>query len=343
MRVAVTTGAGRPLALEDKEEPSPGSGELLVRVGACGICGSDLHMADQIGTPGIVMGHELAGTVVGLGAGVSGFAEGDDVCVFPLVACGQCAPCRRGSPAHCTVASALIGWQRPGGYSELVVTSARDTFRLPASVDVKVGALVEPLAVARHAVERAQIEPGTSVLVLGGGPVGQAVTLWLQQFGAREVVLSDPTAHRRALAERVGATATIDPTTQDVASAFEAVAGSAPSHVIECVGVPGLIQHAADVAAPEAHITIVGVCIGPDTWTPMTAIGKELGFQYVVYYRVDDFHKTIALLDEGTLDASALITDEISLDDLPARFEALKHPTTECKVLVRPNGPGSRE
>ncbi len=338
MRVAVTTGAGRPLALQDRAEPSPGAGELLVRVGACGICGSDLHMADHIGTPDVVMGHELAGTVVGLGADVSGFAEGDEVAVFPLVACGHCDACRRGLPAHCTGSSALIGWQRPGGYSELVVTSARDTFKLPSSVDVKLGALVEPLAVARHAVERSHIEPGASVLVLGGGPVGQAVTLWLQQFGAREVVVSDPTAHRRALAERVGATATIDPTTQDVAGAFEAVAGSAPSRVIECVGVPGLIQHAADVAAREAHITVVGVCIGADTWAPMTAIGKELGFQFVVYYRVDDFRRTIAALDDGTLDASALITDEITLDDLPARFEALKHPTTECKVLVRPNG-----
>jgi len=338
MRVAVTTGAGRPLALQDREAPTPGPGELLVRVGACGICGSDLHMAQHIGTPDIVMGHELAGTVTGIGPDVDGFAEGDTVCVFPLVACGHCPACRRGLPAHCAVASALIGWQRPGGYAEMVVTSARDTFRLPASVDVKVGALVEPLAVARHAVESARIEAGSSVLVLGGGPVGQAVTLWLQRFGAREVVLSDPTAHRRALAERIGATATIDPDTQDVASAFEAVAGEAPSRVIECVGIPGLIQHAADVAAREAHITVVGVCIGPDTWAPMTAIGKELGFQYVVYYRVDDFHQTIAALDAGTLDASALITDEIGLDDLPTRFEALKHPTTECKVLVRPNG-----
>lgn len=336
MRAAVTTGAGRPLVVEERDDPVPGPGELLVRVGACGICGSDLHMAEHIGTPGTVLGHELAGEVVAPGPGVEGFAAGDAVCVFPLVACGACAACRRGAPAHCD-AGRLIGWQRPGGYAELVVTSARDTFRLPAAVDVTTAALVEPLSVARHAVERAEVTADEPVLVLGAGPVGQAVVLWLRHRGVRDVVVSDPAVHRRELAGRVGATAVVDPAAEDVRGAFERATGRAPARVVECVGIPGLIQHAADVAGREALVTVAGVCIGADSWTPMTAIAKELTLRFVVYYRVDDFHRTIALLADGSLDPSLLVTDQIGLDELPARFEALKHPTTECKVLIHPS------
>jgi len=336
MRVAVTTGAGAPLALEDRPEPEPGPGELLVRVRSCGVCGSDLHIAEHLDLPGIVLGHELAGEVVGIGPGTTGFAEGDAVCAFPLVGCGTCPACVAGAPAHCVVGGELIGLQRPGGFAERVVTAARLTYRLPSSVSAAEGAIVEPLAVAHHALDGALRSMNDPVLVLGGGPVGQAVVLWLHHLGARRVVLSDPVAHRRAMAERVGATATVDPTAEDVRGAVERATGASPSAVIECVGVPGLIQHAADAAGPEALVTVVGVCMVDDQVTPLTALQKELTMRFVLYYRESDFARTLQALDSEALDGGALVTDRIGLDELPARFEALKHPTTECKVLVRP-------
>jgi len=336
MRAAVMTGAGSPLALEDRPDPEPGPRELLVRVRSCGICGSDLHVAEHFDLHGVVLGHELAGEVVGLGEGSVGFAEGDAVCAFPLVACGTCPPCRAGAPAHCTVGGELIGLQRPGGFAEHVITSARLTYRLPASVSARDGALVEPLAVALHAVDGALRTPDEPVLVLGGGPVGQAVVLWLRHLGVRHVVLSDPVAHRRALAERLGASATVDPRSEDVRGAVERATGSPPGAVIECVGVPGLLQHALDVAGPESRVTIVGVCMVPDEVVPFTALQKELTMRFVLYYREADFTRTLSALDADALDATALVTDRIGLDDLPGRFEALKHPTTECKVLVQP-------
>jgi (R,R)-butanediol dehydrogenase/meso-butanediol dehydrogenase/diacetyl reductase len=166
--------------------------------------------------------------------------------------------------------------------------------------------------------------------------VGQAVVLWLRHQGARHVVLSDPVAHRRQLAELVGATATVDPAAEDVRAAVERETGAAPGAVIECVGVPGLIQHAFDVAGPECLVTVVGVCIPPDEITPLVALQKELTMRFVLYYRESDFARTMRAVDAEALDPGPLVTDRIGLDELPARFDALRAPTTECKVLVQP-------
>lgn len=334
VRAAVTQRVGEALVVADVDEPTPGPGEVLVRVAACGVCGSDLHLADALDAPGLVLGHEFAGEIVEVGPEVERPVRvGDRVAGFPVVGCGRCAACLGGHTSKCVAANQL-GLQRPGAFAELVTMSAAGAFVLPESVDARLGALVEPLAVARHALDRTVMERGESVLVLGAGPVGVAVALWARHFGAREVVVSDPVRHRRMLAEHLGATATIDPGASDVASEFERITGSAPGVVVECVGVPGLIQHAMEVAAVDARVTVVGVCLPPDTTVPFTAIQKELTVQYVLYYRDRDFPATIAALGAGRIDPMPLVTDTFALDALPDRFEALKHPTTECKILL---------
>jgi (R,R)-butanediol dehydrogenase/meso-butanediol dehydrogenase/diacetyl reductase len=206
---------------------------------------------------------------------------------------------------------------------------------MPDALDDVRGALVEPLAVAHHALERAVREPGEPILVLGAGPIGAAVALWARHLGASEVLVSDPVAGRRALVEKLGA-ATVDPTQADVAQAFTELTGNQPRVVIECVGVPGLIQHAADVAATGANVTIAGVCMQADTLNPLVPMTKELTFSFAVWYRRRDFAVTIGQLASGRLDALPLVTDQVSLEDLPARFEALMHPTTQCKVVIDP-------
>jgi (R,R)-butanediol dehydrogenase/meso-butanediol dehydrogenase/diacetyl reductase len=336
MRAVVTQGVDAPLAVEERPVPEPGAGELLVRVTACGVCGSDLHLAGALDVSGLVLGHEFAAEVVEAGPDVDGsWAEGTRIAGFPLVGCGRCDPCVTGATSKCARAEQL-GLQRPGAFAEFTTVAARGAFRLPGSIDSRLGALVEPLAVAHHALDRTPMEPGEPVLVIGGGPVGLAVALWARHFGARDVVVSDPVPHRRALAERIGATATVDPGAEDVAGAFERIAGARPGVVIECVGVPGMIQHAADVAATDARVTVVGVCMTDDTFTPLTALQKELRTQFVLYYPMRDFTRTIATLDAGRIDPTPLVTDVFALDELPDRFEALKHPTDECKILVEP-------
>lgn len=335
MRAAMTQGRGEPLVVGEVPDPSPEPDQLLVRVEACGVCGSDLHIADSMDSPGRVLGHEFAGEIVAVGSATSGHDEGEHIAVFPLIGCGTCLACITGRPSRCT-AYQLVGGGLSGAYAEYVAINARQAFRLPEGVDARAGALVEPLAVALHAWRKTPAEDGEPVLILGGGPVGQALALWAKHFGARDVIVSDPVAHRRELAERAGASGSIDPRSSDVAGAFEELTGLPPRVVIECVGVPGMIQQALDLAIADGHVTVVGMCLGPDEIVPRLAMRKELSTQFVLFYREDDYGLTIRSLERGALDFQPLITDVVSLDELPDRFEALKHPTMECKVLVEP-------
>jgi (R,R)-butanediol dehydrogenase / meso-butanediol dehydrogenase / diacetyl reductase len=335
MRAATTRGPGALLAINEVNDPIPSPEQLLVRVEACGICGSDLHIADRPDSAGRILGHEFSGEVVSVGSEVEGFHGGERIAVFPVVGCGVCRACLNGNPTKCS-SNQLIGGRLPGAYAEYVAVHQRQAYALPDSISYAFGAAVEPLAVALRVWQKSKAEKGEPVLVIGGGPVGQAVALWAKHFGSSDVVLSDPIGHRRELAERAGASATVDPAREDVAHAFRSFTGAEPRVVIECVGVPGMIQRALEVAIPDGHVTIAGMCMGTDEIIPTTAFGKELEIQFVRMYAQDDFDATIRLLDRGILDPSPLITDQIPLADVPKRFEALKHPTTKCKVIIEP-------
>ena len=336
MRAAVTQGTQTPLAIAELDDPTPLAGEVVVQITACGICGSDLHLSDALDFPGIVLGHEFAGVVTELGPDVHGWKVGERVAGFPLVGCGVCEACDAGATSKCLQA-AQLGLQRPGAFAEYTTIAASSLFRIPDSIDNTGGALVEPLAVAHHALDRTPRDLEEPVLIIGGGPVGAAVALWARHLGAREVVVTDPVSHRRELAESVGATATIDPSTEDVASAFFKQCNALPGVVVECVGIPGMIQHAMDVAGPDARVTVVGVCMTDDQITPLVPLQKELSAQFVLYYRKADFTATIDALTAGELRPEVLVTGTIGLDELPDRFASLKHPTTDCKVIVTPN------
>lgn len=335
MRAAVLGQQGAPLTVTDAPDPTPGEGEVVLSVDACGICGSDLHVADAFPMDGTILGHEFCGTVAEVGPGVEGWTVGQQAVGLSLATCGRCVACRTGRPRKCATAR-MIGMEVPGAYAEHVALPAHDLLALPESLDARHGALVEPLAVALHAVDRADLGVGEHAVVLGGGPVGAAVALWLRRLGAREVIVSDPVEHRRELAVAVGASATIDPTTQDVVGEVVALTGAPPSVVIECVGVPGLLQHATDVTAVDGRVVVAGVCMAEDPLVPFVAMSKELDLRFAFYYRWDDFTTTIDLMARELLDPLALVTGEIGLDEVPERFEALKHPTTDCKVLIHP-------
>lgn len=335
MRAAVSLGVEPWLSLQDLADPSPEPRDLVLRVEACGICGSDLHMADSM--RGAVFGHEFVGTVVGMGSAVEGYVDGDRVVGFPLVGCGVCGACRTGWAGKCRSAR-LTGAQRQGAYAEYVAVDAAGSFLLPEQVSVGLGAMVEPLAVAHHALQCTEREGSDPVLVLGAGPVGLAVALWALALGAREVVVSDPQPQRRAIAETLGARV-IDPTTidgHDVGGAFADLIGRRPRAIVECVGLPGAIQQAINFSGRDGHITLVGACTHPASIEPIVATSKELTLRFAVYYGREDFAATLAAMTSGSIDPSPLISDEVSLENLPAKFGELKAPNADCKVLIRP-------
>lgn len=347
MRAAVFKAVGEPLAIESVPDPRPESGDLILKVKCCGICGSDLHLADlhdrrggMAPLPsGAIMGHEFSGEVVEVGTAARGdWRVGDRVTALPYIACGSCAACLSGIGHRC--AKVIYGGlgRLDGAYADYVRIGAAEALRLPAGVDWRLGALVEPLAVALHAVHAARLQPGDSVLIVGARPIGLAAVLWCRHFGARHVAVSDKVPERLALAERLGADGTIDASKEDVIGTYKKQAGGRPEVVIDCVGVPGSQQLAMDYAPTDGRVVVVGVCMAPDTVLPVKAITKELQINYVFMYRKRDFQLVIDLLDRGRIDPSPMLSDTVTFDGFATAFDALKTDKTKCKVMLTPGG-----
>jgi (R,R)-butanediol dehydrogenase/meso-butanediol dehydrogenase/diacetyl reductase len=308
--------------------PAPGPGEILVRVEACGICGSDLkaHVRMPVGA---VLGHEFCGEVVGIGAGVdTSWREGQLVAAMPLMVCGRCRWCQDGDVAHCE-RLVMLGLGGPGGgFAEYVRVDPTTSVRLPSDVG-GFGALVEPLAVGLHSVAAARIRHGDRIAVIGGGNVGAAVAYWARRVGAGEVVVSDPDARRRSGADRFGATDVHDPSAAPLPQDFDVV--------FECVGIPGMLQAAIDAATLHGRVVVAGVCTAPDPVVPITAVMKELEMRFTVFYRLREFAAAAAVLADGAFPADAFVTTRIGLDGVGDAFTRLvAHASDERKVLVVP-------
>ncbi len=345
MRAAVFKAPGEKLAIETVPDPRPGPDDMILKVMACGICGSDLHMSeicDAAGgmkplPSGAVMGHEFCGEIVELGASAKGkWKVGQRVTAQPFIGCGACLACLEGRGYRCASVQYLGMGSWTGGYAEYVRVGGGETLALPDGVSWEAGAMVEPLAVGLHAVEAANLRPGDAVLIVGSGPVGLSVALWCRQFGARHVVISDLAPERLALAARCGATDGIDARKENVVERFKRIAGVRPDVVFDCVGVPGSQQLAMDYAPSNGRIVVAGVCMQPDRIVPVKAITKELTVSYVYMYGRKDFALAIEMLDSGRIDASAMLTDEVGFDRFPAAFDALRTDKRQCKVMLRP-------
>ncbi|MFI5047471.1 MAG: zinc-binding dehydrogenase [Acidimicrobiia bacterium] len=325
MRAATLTGTGG-FDLVELPDPSPGPGELVLQVHACGICGSDLKVVGRM-PAGTVLGHEFCGEIVAVGAGVDDWRAGDVVAAMPLGSCGKCEWCLRDLPAHCTANDMIGVGGGHGAFAEYIRVPAAGAVPLRVGTG-DFGALVEPLAVGLHTVVTAGVRAGDRVLVLGGGNVGAAVTLWARRSGAREVVVSDPAPTRREAAAIFGATGVHDPTDGPPPPGFDVV--------IECVGVPGMVQSAIDAAGPRGRVVIAGVCLAPDSILPATAVMKEVEIRFAVYYGREEFAAAARLLESGDIDPAAFVSSEVPLDEIGAAFDRLLTTTTERKVFVTP-------
>lgn len=231
---AAAWNATNTLDIVERPVPEPASGEVLIRGGTIGICGSDLHFyrGEFRGLPGMVPGHEIAGFV----ESGDGFAPGTPVAVQPTIACHACAACLRGQAPTCAQLR-LMGISKPGGLQEYLAVPAANVFPLPPGVSPELGALAEPLAVAVRAMNRARIAQGDRVVVLGAGTIG-LLTLLLAREVANEVVITARYPHQRELALAFGADAVFEPGSEELASwaksnpvdtVFESVGGAAPT------------------------------------------------------------------------------------------------------------------
>lgn len=333
MRAAVFKGLGQKLHLEKIADPAPGAEDIIVRVGRCGICGSDLHMTREaaFNVPvGAVLGHEFAGEVVAAGKGARSVAIGDRVGVPPMKGCGNCIACLSGEPGACRDLE-LIG----GGYGEYVRIAERQAIRLPGSASIADGALIEPLAVALHGVRKSALKPGDNVVVLGAGPIGLATAFWARRMGARRVVITDLDRLQEERSMILGATDFVAGEEDHVLQSDRILNGKADL-VFECVGVPGMIAQAVEHVRLQGEIVVQGLCTQPDEFIPFRAISKECRIQFSNFFKIPEYEAALNMLASGVVEPRTMITQTISLDELPDTFEALRHRTGQCKVQVAP-------
>lgn len=331
---AVVVSAPGQISVQDVPDPTPGAGEAVLRVSSCGICGTDLHMHQAGALPqGTIMGHEFCGEVM---EGAGALKAGDRAVALPMLSCGECERCRSGLGAYCEKVRYLGLGEADGGYAEYVTVAVHEAVRLPDGVDDDHGALVEPLAVALHAVNVGRIRRGESCLVIGAGPVGLGIALWAKHFGAGEVIVTERCAGRRAMAERMGATCVVDPTREDLSAELARVTSAGPDLVFEAVGVPGLIQEAIGHVRFRGRMVVAGMCIQPDQIMPAQAMMKEASVHFALAYEKDDFQYAVDMIDQGRVDPLPMVTDRVGLSDVAEAFEALGNPDEQCKILVDP-------
>ncbi len=307
--------------LVDVAEPVPAPGELLVRVNAAGMCGSDRHLVsgDYPAKPPVILGHEFEGEVVSGGADTT-IAVGTRVTVDPNISCGRCRYCRVGLVAHCERLSAL-GVDRDGGFSEYACVPEQQAYPLPARLDPYVGALTEPLSCCLRALDHAGIAPGQSVAVIGGGVIGQLLVQLARLAGATEIVLATRRRSRRDLAESLGATASVDPSSGDTGDAIAGLNGIVPGGVdvaFEAAGAQGTLRAAMDTVRAAGTVVVVGAAPQgmASQINPFEIFAREL--------RVQGSHlnplthgRAAALIASGALQIKPLITRVINLADMP--------------------------
>jgi (R,R)-butanediol dehydrogenase / meso-butanediol dehydrogenase / diacetyl reductase len=342
--------AARDLRIEEvTEPPGPAAGEVVVRVVTCGICGTDLHeyVAGPIVTPvephpltgarnPQILGHEFAGDVVSVGAGVSRVAEGDRVAIMPLAYCGRCAYCRRGLQHLCET-MACVGLSHAwGGMAELATVAEYQVVRLPEGVTHRQGALIEPTAVAAYGVERAGVGPGDRVLVTGAGPIGALAALCARSAGASSVYVSEPNAARRARAEALGVATVLDPTSVDVPEYLrESSDGLGVDVAIECSGHPNGFTTAIRSLRRRGTLAQTGLFVGEASVEPMLWALNDLTIVGTWCYWVYDFDRIAAQIAAGDLPVERVVTSNVSLDGAPDAFARLASGTAdEIKVLV---------
>jgi threonine dehydrogenase-like Zn-dependent dehydrogenase len=217
-----------------------------------------------------------------------------------------------------------------GGYAERMLLSAPLLLPIPNGLNFKNASLTEPMAVGLHAVNKSNIGPSETALVLGCGPIGIAIIAALRAKGVETIVASDFSSKRRELATAMGAHQTLDPAQ---GSPFDTVK---PAVVFEAVGVPGIIDDVLLRARPGTRLVVAGVCMQPDTVHPFFAIAKEINVQFVLAYTPEEFGDSLRSLAEGDIDVSPLITDEVGLDAVGTAFDDLADPERHCKILVTP-------
>lgn len=309
---AIMTKPGN-IIFEDVPVPEVKPNQIKVKMKKIGVCGSDIHVnhgKHPYTSYPVVQGHEVSAEVIEIGSEVTQFKPGDKVTIQPQVVCGKCYPCTHGMYNDCEELK-VMGFQTTGMASEYFVTEAEKALKLPSEMSWEHGAMIEPLAVAVHAVRRAGDVSGKKVLVLGGGPIGNLVAQTAKAMGAQSVLLSELSEYRLNTAKRCGIN-TVDTKTQDLLCEIENTFGPDRADVIfECVGINETMKQAIEYARKGSSIIVVGVFADLGSINMGFVQDHELTLIGSAMYRVEDYRKAIELVKDGLIEFDALITHHV--------------------------------
>ena len=327
--------------LETILRPEAGPHNVLIRVAACGICGTDVHIyngdkgsADV--KPPVILGHELSGVVEAVGERVTCVKPVDHVSVDPNIYCGTCHYCRIGKKQLCENLFA-IGVNRDGGFAEYCLAPETQCFRLEDHVPLKYGAMAEPLACCLHGIDRVGIRQGDSVCVIGGGAIGLMMVQLAKLAGASKVVLSEPVAMRQKVGLQVGASAVIDPIHEDIPQRLKEILGTPGADVvIECVGTQSAVEQAFTAAKRGATLLIFSVPKAGATYglrledvyqKELTIVGSMIN--------PNTHGRAVAMINSGLIELEPIITHSFPVDQVEEAI-LMQMKNESIKVIVEP-------
>ncbi|HVC19070.1 MAG TPA: zinc-binding dehydrogenase [Vicinamibacterales bacterium] len=340
MKAAIFHAAHQPLEVTDIPTPEPKAGEARVRVAACGLCHTDLHYIDHgtptFKTPPLVLGHEIAGTIDAVGAGVTGWREGDRVLLPAVLTCGTCEACRSGRENICEH-NQMLGNNLDGGFAEFVVAPAKDLFRLPAEVPLVEGSIIaDAITTPFHAVvRRGRVAPGDWVLVVGCGGVGLNVVQIAAALGGR-VIAVDLSDDKLAWARRLGAEAVVNPSAtprldKDVR---RLTGGGGVDVAFEVVGRPASQEQAFGCVRTGGRLVLVGYSPDPLALNAGRVMYREMEVIGSLGCRPVDYPRVIELARQGRIKVAELVTHRFALADINQALDTLRSGAAIRTVII---------
>ena len=321
MKAAVFYGK-EDLRVEEASIPQVPDGSVLVKVHACGVCGTDMHIfdGDEGAAPsptGTILGHEFAGEVVAVGEGVKSVEIGQRVCIDPNKLCGECEYCLGGVGHFC---EAMIGYgtTKHGGFAEYCCVPASQVYVFGDKLSYAEAAMTEPVACCLHGIDMCDISAGDNVAVIGGGMIGLLMLQLAKLRGAAKLIMIEPIEEKRALAQKLGADIVIDPFAQDAADVLKELGIGRINCVIECVGKTATIEQAISLAGKCSTVMMFGLTAPQDTVSikPFEIFKKEIVLK-ASFINPYTQARALSLIENGKIDVSSMVYRSISLDELP--------------------------
>ncbi len=339
MKAAVFYAAKEPLQVEELPTPEPGLGEVLVKVAACGLCHTDLHYTDHgvptFKKPPLILGHEISGTIAGLGAGVDNWQEGDRVLLPAVYGCGACAMCRTGRENVCEK-MVMFGNNVDGGYAEYTLAPAKDVLALPDEIPLVEGSIIADATTAPYhaVVNRGQVKPGDRVVVFGCGGIGLNVVQVSAAVGAN-VIAVDIMDEKLEWAGKLGAQATINSNkVERVDKEIRKLTGGGADIGFECIGNPAVQTQTFNSLRTGGRFVVVGFASKPMQLNTGKVMYREMEIIGSLGCRAVDYPRVLELARQGKIKVKELVTAKFPLDDINEGLDVLRAGTGIRSVVV---------